>query len=134
MKSLFRISRIGFSALALFGPGALLAQSFPVLAGDQYQLQIHSRVEPVVINRIHAWELALTTIKGEPVSGAAIRISGGMPQHNHGLPTAPRVTQELAPGRYLLEGMKFQMGGAWELLFDIEAAAGKEQLRLDFSL
>ena len=34
-----------------------------------------------------------------------------MPEHNHGFPTAPRVTENLGEGDYLLEGMRFNMGG-----------------------
>ena len=38
-----------------------------------------------------------------------------MPQHGHGLPTEPAVTAELGDGRYRIEGVKFNMGGWWEL-------------------
>ena len=36
-----------------------------------------------------------------------------MPGHVHGLPTKPRVTSQLAPGVYVVEGLKFQMRGWW---------------------
>lgn len=122
------------AVVATFFAAPVLAGDFAPLQGEHYQLQVESRVSPVVINRIHAWELDLRDRKGLPVAQATITIRGGMPAHNHGLPTAPEVTQELAPGRYLLEGMKFQMGGEWEVHFQVNADSGQETLTLRFSL
>jgi hypothetical protein len=47
-----------------------------------------------------------------------------MPAHDHGLPTYPRVTEELGEGKYRLDGMRFHMAGAWEITMTI-AADGK---------
>lgn len=115
-------------------PAAALAQTFPPLQGDRYLLQVRSQLEPVAINRIHAWTLELRDRDGALVTDATITVRGGMPAHQHGLPTAPRVTEVLGPGRYLLEGMKFQMGGEWEVQFLIEAPPGAETLTLAFTL
>ncbi len=54
---------------------------------------------------------------GKGVQGLQIGVDGGMPQHGHGLPTKPRVTQDLGNGRYQVQGLKFNMGGWWELKF-----------------
>jgi hypothetical protein len=43
-----------------------------------------------------------------------------MPEHNHGFPTEPEIT-EASGGDYLLEGVKFSMAGWWELKLDITA-------------
>jgi len=56
-----------------------------------------------------------------PVYPAAFSVTGGMPDHGHGLPTQPKVTQYLGEGRYLLEGVKFNMGGEWMLRLHILA-------------
>ena len=58
---------------------------------------------------------------GTPVSQASMAFEGGMPQHGHGFPTRPRVTRELAPGVYALEGMKFSMTGWWDMRLAIQA-------------
>lgn len=87
--------------------------------GDRFVLAYASQLEPITINTMHAWELTLTTRAGVPVTGASFAVSGGMPAHDHGLPTAPRVTRELGEGRYLLEGVRFHMAGAWELTFEV---------------
>ena len=57
-----------------------------------------------------------------------------MPEHDHGLPTAPRVTRELEPGRYLLEGVRFHMGGRWELILQIETAGAADTARFEFDV
>lgn len=73
------------------------------------------------INQMHAWQVKLATPQGEPVSQAKIAFEGGMPQHGHGFPTKPRVTREVQPGVYALEGMKFSMTGWWDMHLAIQA-------------
>lgn len=121
-------------AIGLAVPFAAIAQSFDALQGKHYRLQVRSRLAPIALNRLHAWELELRDRDGAPVPDATITVDGGMPAHDHGLPTAPRVTEILGPGRYLLEGMRFQMGGEWALHFRIVAAPGAETLTLEFAL
>jgi hypothetical protein len=75
---------------------------------------------------LQSWLLTLKTKAGAPVEGAAIAISGGMPQHNHGLPTSPQATDYLGDGRYRIEGVKFTMSGWWQLHFAISATAGSD--------
>jgi len=83
-------------------------------------------IDPPVINRMHGWSVMITTADGVPVDDAALSVSGGMPLHDHGLPTAPRATALGDDGRYRIEGLRFHMGGEWEL--DIEIDDGR---RLD---
>lgn len=75
---------------------------------------------------LESWLLTLKTKTGAPVEGAAIAISGGMPLHNHGLPTSPQATDYLGDGRYRIEGVKFTMSGWWQLHFAISATAGSD--------
>lgn len=56
---------------------------------------------------------------GNAVQNAEITIDGGMPQHGHGLPTKPRVVRASNDGSYDVAGMKFSMGGWWQLRFRI---------------
>jgi hypothetical protein len=83
--------------------------------------------EPVAIDRLHAWEISLTSAAGVPVTHARIGFDGGMPQHGHGFPTSPRVTGELGDGRYRLDGMKFSMSGWWEMKLTIDSAIGLDK-------
>jgi hypothetical protein len=79
------------------------------------KLSFHSEVEPLPLNRIHAWTLHLETSDGKPVENATVLMTGGMPAHNHGLPTNPVVTEYLGGGDYRVEGVRFHMQGAWVL-------------------
>lgn len=73
------------------------------------------------VNQMHAWQVRLTAPDGTPVSQAKVSFDGGMPQHGHGFPTRPRVTREVGPGIYALEGMKFSMTGWWDMRLAIQA-------------
>ncbi len=88
------------------------------------------RLEPpasgTTVNRLHAWQVHLSTPEGAPVPQARITVDGGMPQHGHGFPTQPRVTRELQPGVYALEGMKFSMTGWWDMRLAIQSATASD--------
>jgi len=86
-----------------------------------YRVSYQSKVKPIPLNRIHSWTLHLETPDGHAVDDARISIYGGMPAHKHGFPTAPRVTQGIGNGNYLVEGLKFSMTGRWELWLNIRS-------------
>ena len=73
----------------------------------------------IPLNQIHSWVLAVADLSGEPINDT-FNVVGHMPGHVHGLPTQPRVTKQLAPGVYLIEGIKFQMRGWWVMQFETE--------------
>jgi len=89
---------------------------------DKYRVTLQPMVAAIAINQLHAWQVQVTSPSGEPVLHARIAVDGGMPQHGHGLPTQPAVTQELGGGRYLMEGMKFSMTGWWEIKLKLDSA------------
>lgn len=93
-----------------------------------------SELDPLQINKLHTWVLHLEDIQGKAVLGALIKADGGMPEHNHGLPTRPRVTEELGNGNYRVEGLRFHMGGKWQLTFTIEANDKTDIVVIDVSL
>jgi hypothetical protein len=85
-----------------------------------FSVTYESLLDPLRINRIHSWKLTVKTADGEPVTGADITVDGDMPEHGHGLPTQPEVTQEVGEGVYLIEGLKFSMPGLWVMDFHIQ--------------
>ena len=85
-----------------------------------FQVTVSSNLDPLSLNEIHSWTVHVETAGGEAVENAEIAVDGGMPEHNHGFPTAPEITEE-SGGDYLLEGVKFSMAGWWELKLDITA-------------
>jgi hypothetical protein len=99
-----------------------------------YQVSYTPRRGPIVINQIHAWTIHVATPDGQPVTDAVITVDGDMPQHGHGLPTRPQVTKHLGNGDYLVEGMKFQMGGWWVVDFTIDAHGQRDTVRFNMIL
>ncbi len=89
---------------------------------------------PVPVGTIQSWTVAVTTPDGKPVEHAALSIDGGMPQHGHGLPTEPQVTEELGGGRYRVEGMKFNMPGWWTITLEVSATAGTDSATFNLTL
>ncbi|MER2534594.1 MAG: FixH family protein [Rhizobiaceae bacterium] len=98
----------------------------PAATGALYAVVLEPQQAMPAIGEMKDWVLTLRRPDGTAVDGAAIAIDGGMPAHRHGLPTRPQVTADLGGGRYRVEGLKFSMGGRWELRFDISAAPGPE--------
>ena len=84
-----------------------------------FVVSYQSELEPLQINRLHAWVLHIENAAGEAVVGAQVEASGVMPVHNHGLPTRPRVTAEIGDGDYRLDGIRFHMAGEWEITISI---------------
>ena len=90
-----------------------------------FRVRILSQVTPIPVSRVHQWTISVTDRAGRPVSGAAIAVDGGMPEHHHGLPTAPRATPDSTPGAYIVNGMKFSMTGWWVLKLTIRSTDGR---------
>jgi hypothetical protein len=101
---------------------------------DVYQVSYTPRRSPIVINQIHTWIIHVATPDGQPVTDATITVDGDMPQHGHGLPTQPQVIKNLGNGDYLVEGMKFQMGGWWVVDFTIDAHNQHDTVRFNMIL
>lgn len=83
-------------------------------ASGQYIVRVDD-TEPFRTGALLTTRIRVTGPDGEPVDEALITVDGGMPQHGHGLPTRSRVTRGLGAGEYEVGGLKFNMGGWWEL-------------------
>jgi hypothetical protein len=94
----------------------------------RYVVAIRPAVPAVKLQQIHAWHVNVHTPDGRAVEDAQFVFSGGMPQHFHGFPTQPRVTQNLGKGSYRLDGVKYSMTGWWEMKFDIATPDGKDHV------
>lgn len=110
------------AAIVVLVAGSSSGEALEMVEADGFRLGFESTLSPLRINTMHRWILTLQTLDGTPISGAEILVSGGMPAHDHGLSTAPRVTGELASGQYVLDGMKFHMSGRWEIVFEVTAS------------
>lgn len=103
-------------------------------ASGVYAVAIEPEIDPVERGALHAWIVTVTLPTGTPVTDAAIAVGGGMPLHGHGLPTAPQATAHIGEGRYRIEGVRFNMGGWWELSFAIASPAGEDTITFNIVL
>lgn len=111
------------------------AISAPQLSENGHFLVSYQAEEPpIALNTTHTWLLTVETPDGAPVSGATVTVEGGMPAHNHGLPTQPQVTEADAPGAYRVEGVRFQMPGEWFMTFNIQSGDLADKVTFPFTL
>jgi hypothetical protein len=96
-----------------------------------FQASLRSMTSRPGINRIHNWTVRVTSPSGQPIDDATLAIDGGMPAHNHGFPTRPKVTRHIGNGTYLVEGVKFNMTGWWEFVIDIQAGELSDRVRFN---
>jgi YtkA-like len=129
---------VAFVGCALFRsdpvPANLDYSSTRVSSGGLYRLTYSPSLTPIPINQLHTWMLHLETAQGQPINDATILVNGDMPQHGHGLPTKPVVTDKLGNGNYLVEGMKFQMAGWWVIDFAVTVNAKPDKVEFNLML
>ncbi|WP_295813114.1 FixH family protein [uncultured Nitratireductor sp.] len=125
-----------YAAFQLFSPPpSEVDVAYNTVSGEGfYQVMFETEAQPVPVNETHEWVLTVTTPDGAPVTDAEISIDGGMPDHGHGLPTEPRTTENLGEGRYRVEGMRFNMGGHWEIRIGIDAEPGLDEAVFNLDL
>ena len=99
-----------------------------------FRVSYISSQDIVPVNQMHQWTLHVETVDGQPVENATIAVDGDMPEHGHGLPTRPQVTKYLGNGDYLVEGMKFQMGGWWVMDFTITTTKHNDAVHFNIKL
>ena len=99
-----------------------------------YEVSYEPSVQPVPKRALHAWTIQVRDRDGNPVEGAVIKVDGGMPQHGHGLPTTPFMKEALGDGRYLVDGMKFNMGGWWVIDVHVSSSRGEDDVRFELNL
>ncbi len=99
-----------------------------------FRVKVASAVNPIPMNAMHRWTVYVAGRDGRPVQGATIAVDGGMPEHGHGLPTAPRAVPGTSPGQYVVQGMKFSMDGWWELKLTVSAAGRSDAVTFNVVL
>lgn len=103
-------------------------------ASGLYTVAIAPELDPIQQGPLHGWIVTVATPAGEPVTDAQISVGGGMPQHGHGLPTAPQSAGHIGEGRYRIEGVRFNMGGWWVLKFAVTSPAGVDEVEFNIVL
>jgi len=124
-SALFALTALGLTACAT-RPANLDLSLAKASATGAYGVALVPPATVPAINQIHSWTVKLSDSAGAPVHGALFTVDGGMPQHGHGLPTKPRVSNELGNGTYRLDGMKFSMTGWWVIKLNIQGPQGAD--------
>jgi YtkA-like protein len=100
--------------LVLMNSPSMASSTLPVIVQTpKYSITAEPTELPIILNKIHSWIIHIDDTTGQPVQGLEFQIKGGMPAHQHGLPTQPLLINEPKPGEYIVDGMKFNMYGAW---------------------
>ncbi len=131
------LALVAFAAMMIrmnYVPTDLNTATTQFTEGGSYQVSYDPGQAVIPINQIQMWTIRVMTPDGQPVEDAEITVDGGMPQHGHGLPTAPQVTEYLGDGQYRVEGMKFNMPGWWVIKFDITRNGAKETVTFNLTL
>ena len=102
-------------------------------AGHRYAATLQPR-QPLRVRQLLALPVLITDASGRPIEAARISVDGGMPEHRHGLPTQPKVRRALGAGVYEIEGLRFNMGGWWELKLGIDSTAGADTITFNLTL
>ena len=100
----------------------------------EYVFSLYSTDPGIPFKKIHNWVIHIETKDGKPLENARVFVFGGMPAHQHGFPTRPRVKQYLGNGDYLVEGIKFNMPGDWEMRFNIKEGMKSSRVVYQFNL
>ena len=139
-KALYRYTMKIFFALTFlftFFPAKAADVRLPDLSGvtdKGFKIEIYSELSPLSINTIHSWHIRVLDRDDEILELEELNVFGGMPEHDHGLPTQPEVTMRLDNGDYLLEGLRFHMHGHWELQVEFQYAGADDTAIIDFEL
>ena len=113
------------------------AEYLPDLTGTTdkgLKIEIYSELSPLSINQIHSWQVRVLDRDDEILVLEQLSVFGGMPEHDHGLPTQPEVTMRLDNGDYLLEGVRFHMQGHWQLQIELQLNGVEDTAIIDFDL
>jgi hypothetical protein len=104
-----------------------------VSAQGTYRVTLEPQ-EALRLRKLQTVALRVVDATGQPIPDATITVGGGMPEHRHGLPTQPRVKRAPGDGMYEIEGVRFSMGGWWELTLAIESPAGADRVTFNLGL
>ena len=117
----------------LFTPQMLAAEIYDGPTQEsKYHVVLDAPVDGVRLNRVQEWTVTLRDEEGEPITPRSLVFLGGMPGHGHGLSSSPRVTEQLSPGRFLIDGVLFHMYGDWEIVIGVVGDAGADKVTIPF--
>ncbi|MGP1346667.1 MAG: hypothetical protein ACTS3F_08380 [Phycisphaerales bacterium] len=124
---------------------ALAIERIEMLSNDRtYRITFEPEHAVIPRNRYFAARIEITPADGTaPAAPIALRVSGAMPQHEHGLNARPIVDEpgpdaepppSPAASAFRVHGLLLHMPGRWELYFDITQSGITERAQCSIQL
>ncbi len=88
--------------------------------GGSFLVEYETDPSPIPLSEPFTMRTLVTEPNGMWVEDATVVVNAEMPDHGHGMNTAPTTTYE-GDGVYVTEGMLFHMPGDWQINIDITA-------------
>lgn len=98
---------------------------------NRYQAHLNCETMPAT-GPFQNCTVSFSNLQGAAIIPDTLLIDGGMPLHGHGLPTSPLLTRPYQSDIYRIDGLKYNMPGAWLLGFKISADQGDDKIIFDF--
>ena len=98
--------------------------------GVSVTLQLDPPLPPM--GSMFAVETTVVDASGKPLDPETFSLDAGMPAHRHGMVTQPK-HEELEPGKFRSEGMKFHMPGEWMFTVELDTDGGKKTVELPYN-
>ena len=99
-----------------------------------YQVTIRPRNDTVPVGELHEWVIRPQTAAGAGFVPTELVFMAGMPGHGHGTTSEPRVTEYLTDGSFLVEGVKFNMTGLWNIIVSVTGPAGPDRVVFELTV
>jgi len=87
---------------------------------------------PIAVGRHFSVDATVCARDGA-AAATGLRVDAQMPAHRHGMNYRANVSAR-GEGRFVADGLMFHMPGRWQLVFDVETAAGTDRLVTDVVL
>ncbi len=127
---------INFIVIALCLPvtSAIAFEQSVISEHGFYTIEFSNHLDHLPLRQMHTWQVKILDENGNDFIPGNISINGGMPSHGHGLPSEPKFTRYLGNGKLQLEGVLFNMAGAWELRVTLTGPKGLDTAVLAFDI
>lgn len=103
----------------------------PKVGKGTFKVSVAGQAATLQQNKLETLTIMVTRSGGQAVIDAKMSVSGKARDVKRQLPTEPQVTKHLGGGKYLVEGLRFNMAGNWLLEFDIQSGADKDKSLLE---
>jgi len=99
-----------------------------------YRITIGPEEGRARLGPMHTWLVEVASREGKPVTPIHVLFDGGMPEHGHGFETSPRVIDSPGRGVVRVDGVRFQMAGAWRIRIDVASREGADFALFDLEV